>query len=187
LADERGWHVRRIGFDDPEQPSPLVAELYRWWYQQRNIQSSRLVVSSFVLMEPLWTLRTGSIPFWMTFNKEPSAAWLEHYLDEHGPFDEIYLMLFAHGAESAGLPPMERWTQLLDRARRHGDFAGVDPTEHPFDLAVYARYDAALKRIPARYPMPPQLTVEQLDEFLRERGDDFPVAWHAPAPAASKR
>jgi hypothetical protein len=88
-------------------------------------------------------------------------------------------MLLAHGAESAGLPPMERWTELLDRARRHGAFAGVDPTEHPLDLPVYARYDAALKRIPARYPMPPPLAVEQLDGFLGEHGEDFPVAWHS--------
>jgi len=41
----------------------------------------RLLVESFIVMEPFWTIRTGSVPFWMVFNKLPSAEALEQYLD----------------------------------------------------------------------------------------------------------
>src|SRR5205814_241746 len=61
-----------------------------------------------------WTLRTGSIPFWMLFNTEPSARALAAYLDRAGRFDEIALMLFSHGVESVGLAGIERWRALLD-------------------------------------------------------------------------
>ena len=33
FARERGYRVRRIVFDEPEALSPLVADLYRWWYR----------------------------------------------------------------------------------------------------------------------------------------------------------
>jgi hypothetical protein len=73
FARERGYRLRRIIFEKPEDPSPLVAELYRWWYEERKLPANRLLVESFILMEPWWALRTGSVPFWMVFNMEPSA------------------------------------------------------------------------------------------------------------------
>lgn len=33
VARERGFTIRRVVFNEPEHPSPLVAELYRWWYR----------------------------------------------------------------------------------------------------------------------------------------------------------
>jgi hypothetical protein len=154
-----------------------VADLYRWWNAGRGLPANRLIVDSIILMDPWWTLRVGAAPFWMVFNTEVSAAHLERYLDgADEPFDEIHLMLFAHGVESIGLPPIERWRALLGRARREGRFAGVDESAHPADFAVYARYHDALKAIPARYPMPPPpLTLDQLERFLDRHGDRYPV------------
>lgn len=105
IAQERGYRMRRIVFDVPEQVNPLVADLYHWWYAQRRITARRLLVEYFLMMEPFWTLRTASIPFWLTFNKEPSADTLEMYLDRTGLMDEIYMMLFSHGVDSVGLVP----------------------------------------------------------------------------------
>lgn len=52
LARRRGWRVRRLVFTEPEDFSPLVAELYRWWYRERGFDSRRLIVESFILLEP---------------------------------------------------------------------------------------------------------------------------------------
>ncbi len=109
FARERGYHIQRIVFQEPEHLSPFVAELYRWWYKQRQIPANRLLVESFVLLEPMWALRTGSVPFWMKFNMEPSLNWIEQYLESSDPYDEIYLILFSHGTDSVGLPSIERW------------------------------------------------------------------------------
>jgi hypothetical protein len=148
IARERGYHLQRLIFDDPEHLSPLVAELYRSRLRARGLPAERLLVESFILLAPRWTLRSGSVPFWLTFNTEPSAACLERYLREAEPYDEIAMMLFAHGAESIGLAPIERWRSLLGQARRRGHLLGVDEASYPGDFATFARYHAALPEVP---------------------------------------
>ena len=190
LARRRGYRLRRIVFEQPEDLSPLVADLYRWWYAQRRLHPSRLLVESFILMEPFWTLRIGAVPFWMVFNKEPSAEALERYLDAAGPFDDIGLMLFSHGVDSVGLVPIERWRAILGRARRRGGFVGVDQRRYPRDFGTFVRYYTDLKKIAARYPRPGPLALAQLDAFLDQAGHRYPVHWlegpaAEPAPAAA--
>ncbi|GAA1907601.1 hypothetical protein GCM10009716_17050 [Streptomyces sodiiphilus] len=177
FARENGYRVRRVVFEEPESPSPLVADLYRWWYGQRGIEARRLFVESFIVMEPWWVLRTGSIPFWMTFNTEDSYRALEDYLRRSGPFDEILLTLFQNGVEAVGLPSIGEWRQLLAMARTSGRFAGLRPGEHPRDMAQYAGYDTALRKVSERHPMPSPLTLEELDTFLAQAGRYDGVRW----------
>lgn len=188
FARAHGFELRRVVFDEPEHPSPLVADLYRWWYGTRQLSPRRLLVSSFILMDPWWTLRTGSTPFWMKFNMEPSAEWLEQYLDGGTGWDDLYLMLFSHGVECVGLPPLERWRRILARAEKTGRFIGVDEALYPKHFGTYASYAKELERIPARYGMPGPLTEAQLASFLLERGDRYPVhfarAFEAPQSGA---
>lgn len=176
LAARRGDRVVRIVFDEPEDTSPLVAELYRWWYRARGIEARRLLVDSFILMDPWWTLRLGAVPFWTKFGTEVSFERLERHLDEAEPYDEIHLMLFAHGVNSIGVPPIERWRALLDRARVRGRFVGVDEKAYPRDFATFARYHPALRAIPGRCPMPSPLGFDQLEAFLRDTHGRFAVS-----------
>jgi hypothetical protein len=80
-----------------------VADLYRWPYAERGLPDDRLLVESFILLEPWWTLAAGLVPLWTTFNTEDTAAPVEPYLDHRPPFAELHLTLFAHGVESVGL------------------------------------------------------------------------------------
>lgn len=179
VAHRHGARLRRIVFNEPEDMSPLVADLYRWWNEcKRGIPDRRLIVDSFILMEPYWTIRTGSVPFWMVFNKEPSLGALQAYLDETEPFDEIFMMLFSHGVDSIGLPSIEQWREPLRRARNRGAFLGVDERAFPRDFAVFIRYYFDLLRtISVRYPMPSALTVKELDKFLDHNSSRYPVRW----------
>jgi hypothetical protein len=177
FAREHGFRVERIVFEEPEHLSPFVAELYRWWYHQREIPANRLFVESFIVLDPYWTLRAGAVPFWLKFNMDPSYEWLEHYLDTSDPYDYINLTLFSHGVECVGLSPIERWEELLKRARKEGSFVGVDKEKFPRDFGVYARYSNRLSEIPARYPIPGPLAISQMERFIREEGGRFPVQW----------
>lgn len=178
FARQRGYRVRRITFVQPEDMSPFVAEFYRWWYKQRQIVSNRLLVESFILQEPFWTLRTGSVPFWMKFNTEVSFNWLNQYLDSTDAYDQIYMMLFSHGTDSIGLSSIEDWRTVLNRARLRGEFVGVDEDKYPRDFATFMHYYTDLpKTIRVRYPLPEPLALEKLDQFISERGDAFPVNW----------
>lgn len=178
FAQAHGYRVRRLTFAEPEDPSPMVADLYRWWYRRRRIPASRLIVSSFIAMDPYLTLRTGSVPFWMKFNMQPSLAALDRYLSTGEPYDDLHLMLFQHGVEAVGLPTKEQWQQVLGHARRKGTTLGVDLDEHPLDFPHYARYDEAIRRqISGRYPVAAPLTLDDLETFLEQQGDRYAVAW----------
>ena len=178
FAERHGFRVRRIIFDEPEHVSPFVADLYGWWNRKRNITDQRLLVESFIVMEPYWTVRTGSMPFWMVFNKEPSAQALEAYLSRERSFKEIYLMLSSHGVNSIGLVPIERWRRALELAQQHGSFVGVDPEAYPRDFGVFVRYNPDLKvKISARYPIPPPLALTELEQFLMQAAGQYQINW----------
>lgn len=178
FALKRGYKVRRIVYDEPAAPSPFVAELYRDWYRQRQINANRLLVESFALHEPYWTMRTGSVPFWMTFNVQPDLEELQQYLNDTDPYNEIYMMLFSHGTDSAGLASIEQWRSVLHRAKQRGEFVGVDEKAYPRDFASMMRYYTDLKeKLSERYSLPSSLTLEQLDRFIEDKGDRFPIQW----------
>jgi pimeloyl-ACP methyl ester carboxylesterase len=178
FARDQGYRHIRIVFDHPKDPSPLVADFYRAWYQRRKFSANRLLMVNFILMEPYWTLRTGSVPFWTVFSVEHSAETLERYLEASRDYDEIYLMLFSHGVSSVGLAPTDQWRSILARAKKQGAFIGVDEVTYPKDFATFARYHSSLQHaIHARYPIPGPLSLRELDGFLDRVGDRYLVQW----------
>jgi hypothetical protein len=178
IARERDYRIVRVLFDDPEHLSPLVAELYRSWFRERGLPAARLLVESFILMAPLWSLRSASVPFWLTFNTAPSADWLGRYLGEAEPYDEIAMMLFAHGTDSIGLTSIDRWRSLLQRARKRGLFVGVDERAYPRDFATFARYHQELRKLSDQnVAQPPPLTLAELEGFTERTAPHDRVRW----------
>ncbi len=167
FARRRGAGVVRLAVGEPKDLSPLVADLYGWWYRRRGIIARRLLATSLIVTDPLWTFRIGAVPFWLEFVTEPSAAGLERYLEMRPPFDYINLCLFQQERPGAEVPPIERWHAILAHAKRRGDFVGVDAASYPADVSSFGRYQAAVKRIPARYPVPAPLLLEEFGGFLR--------------------
>lgn len=177
VARRRGHRVRRIVYTEPEHLSPFVADLYRWWYAERGIDAARLLVEQFIVMEPWWTLRTGSVPLWLEFNMERSLRTATAYLDKAPPYRDIRLMMFNHGVEAVGLPSAKEWAGLFERALHHGDWVGADPAQFPMDYAQFARYHTEVQKIPERHLMPHPLGEDRLDEFIAAHGDSYDVRW----------
>jgi hypothetical protein len=179
LAKERNYQIIEVKFYEPEHTSPFVADFYQWWNTKRNIYDKRLFIDSFFLMDPWWTIKTGSIPFWMKFNMEPSYDWVNKYIEENGPFDEIYLTLFSHGVECVGLVPIAEWKKLLQKARTCGEFIGVDLEEFPRDFAAFLNYYKDFQeKVTSRYPMPEAATVQELKEFIVQNSSKYLISWN---------
>lgn len=166
FARQRGYRVLYLDFHKPEALSPAVADFHRRWYAERGIHENRLLLESFIVMEPYWALRTATVPFWMCFNKEPSLRAAKHYLASVAPYDKLYTMLFAHGVNSVGLPPIEDWQGLSHRARQGGGLLGVHPRSYPAHFAAFAKYSAQLRRLKPHYPLPAPLPFERLEGFI---------------------
>jgi len=176
-ARARGRRVLRLRFNEPHDLSPLVADFYRDWYRRRNLRANRLLIESFIMHDPYWTLRTGSVPYWMTFNMDPSLEAAEAYLTGTDPYDEINLLLFNHGVEAVGFPQIDQWKdRVLSKARKSGRLIGVREDLYPRDFGALGRYNRAIQEIPARYPLPAALPLSRFESFLEAKGGAYKVS-----------
>ncbi|HZP59807.1 MAG TPA: hypothetical protein VFB27_05740 [Opitutaceae bacterium] len=175
FARTRGFRLQRISFDAPERPSPLVADFHRSWHRERGLPGNRLVIESFIAHDPYRCLHAGAVPFWTVFNMQPSLNAVNRYLDEGEPFDEIYLMLFAHGVDAVGLPPIDAWHAVLRRARTRGAFLGLTPDTYPAHFSHYGRYSRELRRLAPPLAMPKPLPIDRLEWLIRSFGPSHEV------------
>lgn len=173
---DKNCNLSKISFNHPQDFSPLISEIYRWWYKKHGIPSNRLVVESFTIITPLLALKTGSVPYWLFFNSETAAKMLEEYLDGTYPYNEIYAMILSHGKHSLGLAEISRWRAVIEKAKEKHDFVGMDLDKFPRDLAIYARYSKDLgKKITERYELDEKLTLKDFEQFLAQNQDHFKV------------
>jgi hypothetical protein len=178
LAQKHGFKLRSIVFDEPETLSPLVADLYRSWYKERGMKGNQLLVGTFFLMDPYWTLKTGTVPFWLAFNGQPSADYLNGYLEKSAPYEDIYMMPFSHGIDGMGLAPEENLRTILSKAINKGAFIGAEPGKYPYDFGIYARFEKDLqKKLTTRIPDGEKLRIDQLDEFVQHSKGKYEVEW----------
>jgi hypothetical protein len=168
FARRHGYRTARLAFAEPESLSPVVADLYRWWYRQRGLPADRLLIDSFMLLDPWWTLRTGAVPYWTTFPVQPSVEALHRYLDGADPYDHLHLGLFCHGVESVGVATVDQWREVLRHATVRGAFAGVSPSRYPSDPRTFFEFQRAVKAIPNRQRVPEPLPLTVVENFLRE-------------------
>ncbi|NLP60293.1 hypothetical protein [Paraburkholderia sacchari] len=174
LAAGMDWRIVEIRFREPEALSFAAARVYRRWYEDADIEPRHLLVDSFMLMDPLTTLKLQALPFWLLFNVEPSADALQRFLEDEPAFETIDMMLFSHGVQSIGLAPISRWRALLDYAAGTGRFAGVDPERYPRDFATFSRFGQALAQLGSHMDsqtgpqwgphLPPQTPLPALDQ-----------------------
>jgi hypothetical protein len=168
FARRHGYRVERLSFDDPEDLSAPVADLHRAWHRARGRPGNRLIIDSFMLLDPYWTLRTGAVPYWSVFPVQPSLRRLDEYLAGAEPYDFLHLGLFGHGVESEGYATVPQWREVLGRARVAGTFAGVSPGRYPADPLTFFRFRPALRAIRPRVPLPPPLDLAAALHLLQK-------------------
>ncbi|WP_188189397.1 hypothetical protein [Nonomuraea sp. SYSU D8015] len=178
LAERHGHRLRRLSFPEPQDLSPFVADLYRWWHRRRDLPADRLVVESYVQADPHWMLRTGSVPFWMRFNMGSDYEELDSYLRSAQPYRSIHLNVFSQGLWSPAVVPIPQWQELISRyATEQAEIIGVDTRAYPSDTGSSLRYQPAYRALPARHPMPPPLPPAAVDDFLAQAGTDYTLTW----------
>jgi hypothetical protein len=145
----RGHPLVRISYRGPQAPAHAVAGVLRGWYANRGEPADRLLVASFVLVDPWTSVATATVPFWTFFSVRPALRALETHLAAAPPYRAVEVLLFQHGVDSAGIARPQEW---LDVARRHGARArlvALDPSRFPHDIATLGRYGQALAGLPA--------------------------------------
>lgn len=160
-----GAKLERLRFSEPEDLSPLIADLFRDWYAGHGLPDSRLLVSSFLLMDPMLAMRTGSVPYWALFGTRPSLDRLAGYLSGAAAYDDIRLTTFPHGVESIGLPGIGEWQAVLGHAGRAGQLIAIEPNRYPRHFRALTGFHRELSRLP-RVPATPPLGWDAARQYL---------------------
>jgi hypothetical protein len=175
VAARFGYRLRRLIAHEPQDLSPFVADLHRWWYRRRGMPAQRLLVESYVHWEPMWALHLGAVPFWMRFDMETDHDELRAYLKETQPYAHIHLF---SQAVSPGVVPVQRWRELAaSAATTHGEVIGVDENAYPLDTGSSMRYQPAFAALPPRHPLPAPLTMTDIDHFLDTATVSYRITW----------
>ncbi|MBW6437263.1 hypothetical protein KZ829_26355 [Actinoplanes hulinensis] len=116
-------------------------------------------------MNPWWTLRTGSVPYWALFPVRPSLDRLHRYLDGADTYDFMRLGLSCHGVESPGSVSAAEWRDLLGRASVKGAFAGVSPRRYPAGPGTSFEFPRAAA-IPQRHLLPEPLSLGEVEAYV---------------------
>jgi hypothetical protein len=170
-ATERGLTVDWLQFGQPEDLSPLVAELFRDLYAGHRLPAGSLLVTSFLLMDPKLAISRGLVPYWALFGTRPSLDRLASYLSGTQAYDEMRLTVFPHGEESIGLPGIGEWQAVLRNARQQGHLIAIEPDHYPRHFRALSGFHRELSRLP-RIPGLPALGWDTARQYL---------STHAPA------
>jgi hypothetical protein len=183
FAQKNEIPLYRLIFDHPEHLSPFVADLYQWWYQKRGIRANKILLESFGLLEPYWTIHSHAIPLWLAFNTLGSADLAEDYIRKHS-FEKIFLMLMSNGVkEGIGLTKIDRWREILKLGKTSGDFIGVDEKLYPLDFGIFLKYHEDLKNKLKKYDnIPEPLSFGELREFIDQSLDQYLIRWEKVSP-----
>lgn len=142
-AHRTGHPVHVIRYPEPHALSGPVADLQRTWLTEAGITADRLLVESFLLIDPTRTRQAGLVPLWTMFPVESAVRTAQDYL-RSSSYRSVHIGLFPHGVESQGIAEPELWRKELGDV----DFVGVDERRYPADFAALVRYGAELRRMP---------------------------------------
>ncbi|KAJ3031160.1 hypothetical protein HDV00_008494 [Rhizophlyctis rosea] len=188
LAREKGFKISYLDLEHPEVASPVVADLYREWRGELGRPTDRLLLESFIVMEPWLAVRYNLTPYWLVFPVKPSLENFQKYLErckaEGRSYSQALGMLFCSGVRSIGLADTEDWKKVLTEHLGHDGscnegksrgklLLGVDEKAFPGDFGFPALYHKELKKAvdaEGQYVMPPDLRFETVVSGVKKLG-----------------
>lgn len=166
----RPRRVRLLDYPGPEALSGPVADLYRTWLADAGTTTDRLLIESFLLIDPIRTPAAGLVPLWTVFSVEPALDAACRYLATTSPgYTTAHIGLFPHGVRSDGIALPDQWIQRIGRFVDSAKLLGVDARRYPADFAALARYGKGLRDLtpaPGPRPQPGSLLLDTAQRLL---------------------
>ncbi|GAA3440509.1 hypothetical protein [Kutzneria kofuensis] len=143
-AAAHGHPVHRIVFDEPHGLSAAVADMHREWLLAAGRPADRLLVESFVMLDPVGVNQAGLVPFWTAFPVRDALHAVAGYLRERR-YANVDVLMFPHGVRSAGIAEPEDWLRLREYSGAVR-LPATDLGRYPEDFAALAAYSSAIPR-----------------------------------------
>lgn len=178
-AGQAGHPIVRLRTPSPQALAGPVATLMRKRVRARGGRGDRLLVESFVMLDPVQSDRTGSVPYWTFFGVGPAVRATARHLAEAAaagdPYADVNVMVFPHGVASAGAAPPSSWSDLHVHVTGQVSILPGTLPRWPAHFDTLATYGAALRSLPTdgAEPMPALLPVREALETLAADGVDI--------------
>lgn len=182
-ASRRGHPFVRVRIPSPQSLSAPVAALLRERLVAAGHAGDRLLVSSFIMLDPVQAERTGSVPYWTFFGVEPAVRDAVRFVaSADPPYRDVDVLVFPHGVESAGVATPSSWGELGEHVTGRVRLLGGVVDRWPAHFDALARYGPALRSLPTAVPSPlPPVDVRSALTTLAALGVD--VEWSDPPPS----
>jgi hypothetical protein len=160
-ADRHGHPVVRIALDGPHGLSAAVADMHRDWLAGAGRPAGRLLVESFVMLDPVGVAEAGLVPYWTAFPVQDALQSITDYLRRQ-TYDRADVLLFPHGVRSAGIASPEDWLRIREFVSEVR-FPATDIRRYPADFRALAAYSTAIPRGNGRIRVDVAEILDQLD------------------------
>ncbi|MET9022997.1 hypothetical protein ABZV93_23740 [Actinopolymorpha sp. NPDC004070] len=115
-AERHGRAHVRVRIPSPQALSGPVARLFRRRIRAAGGAGDRMLVESFVMLDPVQAERSASVPYWTFFGVERARHDVLRHLAAAAaagdPYTDVDVLLFPHGVASAGATPPRTWADL---------------------------------------------------------------------------
>ncbi|MGW5361171.1 hypothetical protein [Actinopolymorpha pittospori] len=155
-AARMGHPLRRVRIPSPQALSGPVATMMRERARAGGGRGDRLLVESFVMLDPVQIDRTGTVPYWTFFAVKPALRETGRYLADAAaagdPYSDVDVLLFPHGVASAGVAPPTAWASLGDHVTGSVRLPIGTLRRWPAHFDALADYGPLLRALPATLP-----------------------------------
>ncbi|MGW0231594.1 hypothetical protein ACWDWO_25085 [Actinopolymorpha singaporensis] len=177
-AERHGRSHVRVRIPSPQALSGPVARLFRRRIREAGGSGDRMLVESFVMLDPVQAERTASVPYWTFFGVERARQDVLRHLAAAAaagdPYADVEVLLFPHGVASSGATPPRTWAELSRHVTGTVRLPASTVARWPAHFDALADYGPMLTALPtpARGVPPSPLTVRALLVGLSGEGVD---------------
>lgn len=169
-AAAAGRSVDRIIVPSPQRLADPVAELMRDEIRAAGGRGDRLLVESFVMVDPVQAFRTGSVPYWTFFGVESAREAVLRHVEaarlRGDPYRDVDVLVFPHGVASKGIARPEAWAELAVHIDGRVRLLSGTRERWPTHFDALARYGPALRSLPTGVASPRRPGVLGVKEAL---------------------
>lgn len=173
LATRHQNPIVRVDLPDPQSLAEPVAELLRGQIRSAGGRGDRLLVESFVMLDPVQAFRSGSAPYWTFFGVESALRAVREHLaranDNGDPYRDVDVLSFPNGVASKGSVAPDQWAGLRHYITGRVRLLAGTRERWPTHFDTLVTYGRALRSLPdgVDSPAPPNLTVDETVRALR--------------------
>ncbi|HDJ89115.1 MAG TPA: hypothetical protein ENG40_00265 [Thermoprotei archaeon] len=172
FADDNGYDFIKITANHPEEVSEKVFNTYLQLLADHNVETDRFFFDCFTAINPLFNLKTSSVPIWLPFNCEDSYRFAKRIIASISRLKSstslrIFFTLLPSYIKSPDQLALSDWIKLFNSITTYVDLIGISKKYYPYDILYPFNYIENIRELSHKLKKPlPKVDNEYLKELI---------------------